>query len=371
MTLHRRGRVWNVAFRIAGRQVQLSTGATKRSEAQIRGAQLLLERASEQIAGPARSELSDQRRTDATIDEVLSLYAEWLESPPALYEPRKPRERTARVYANRLNQISTLTRSTRISQLRARSGLFTASQLGVTEANVVPLIRGAASIFSERALRFFASRGLEIENPFLGAIPPVIPAKRFRPPRREFLEKLMGDARSDLQRDRPVAYLLIYLALNAGLRQQEAAHLRECDLLDGDLQTALRVYTGTDYSNKTATFRDVPVSAEVIQELRRFCASSGHSESWLLQDLAEPYVKSKTAVPAQRACRAARHASRWLKLHGVPSRNPLHYLRKCFASYVAMKHGIYTASKWLGHSSVIQTEKVYAGVQDGLTPDAF
>jgi integrase len=45
-------------------------------------------------------------------------------------------------------------------------------------------------------------------------------------------------------------------------------------------------------------------------------------------------------------------------------KNPVHWLRKVFGSYVARDHGILVASKMLGHSSTKITEEVYVGVVD-------
>jgi len=40
----------------------------------------------------------------------------------------------------------------------------------------------------------------------------------------------------------------------------------------------------------------------------------------------------------------------------------MHFLRKVFGSVVATRHGLFTACNYLGHSSVIVTEKHYAAL---------
>jgi len=61
----------------------------------------------------------------------------------------------------------------------------------------------------------------------------------------------------------------------------------------------------------------------------------------------------------------------WLRAHGVRDFKPVHYLRKCFGSLAVADHGIFIASKLLGHSDIGLTASTYAGQVDRLPAVRF
>jgi integrase len=61
----------------------------------------------------------------------------------------------------------------------------------------------------------------------------------------------------------------------------------------------------------------------------------------------------------------------WLRKCGVEDAKPVHYLRKCFGSLAVADHGVYVASKLLGHSSITLTASTYAGQVDELPAVKF
>ena len=61
----------------------------------------------------------------------------------------------------------------------------------------------------------------------------------------------------------------------------------------------------------------------------------------------------------------------WLRAHGVRDFKPVHYLRKCFGSLAVADHGIFIASKLLGHSDIGLTASTYAGQVDKLPAVKF
>jgi integrase len=61
----------------------------------------------------------------------------------------------------------------------------------------------------------------------------------------------------------------------------------------------------------------------------------------------------------------------WLRKKGVKDAKPIHFLRKCFGSLAVADHGIYVASKLLGHSSISLTASTYAGQVDKLPAVSF
>jgi integrase len=61
----------------------------------------------------------------------------------------------------------------------------------------------------------------------------------------------------------------------------------------------------------------------------------------------------------------------WLRKRGVKDPKPVHYLRKCYGSLAVADHGIFIASKLLGHASIGQTASTYAGEVDKLPAVKF
>jgi len=61
----------------------------------------------------------------------------------------------------------------------------------------------------------------------------------------------------------------------------------------------------------------------------------------------------------------------WLRAQGVKDAKPVHYLRKCYGSLAVGDHGIFVASKLLGHSSIALTASTYAGQVDELPAVKF
>jgi integrase len=62
---------------------------------------------------------------------------------------------------------------------------------------------------------------------------------------------------------------------------------------------------------------------------------------------------------------------RWLREKGVKDSRPVHYLRKCYGSLAVADHGIFVASRLLGHSSISLTASTYAGQVDRLPSVKF
>jgi integrase len=57
---------------------------------------------------------------------------------------------------------------------------------------------------------------------------------------------------------------------------------------------------------------------------------------------------------------------RWLRKKGVRDPKPVHFMRKCYGSLAVADHGIFVASRLLGHSSINLTASTYAGQVDRL-----
>ncbi len=61
----------------------------------------------------------------------------------------------------------------------------------------------------------------------------------------------------------------------------------------------------------------------------------------------------------------------WLRDNGIKDGKPIHYLRKCYGSLAVADHGIFVASKLLGHSNISLIASTYAGQVDKLPAVKF
>jgi hypothetical protein len=81
---------------------------------------------------------------------------------------------------------------------------------------------------------------------------------------------------------------------------------------------------------------------------------------FLLADNERP--NGKKEIGHKRGYCVHKRLSARLKTTGITHDRPMHFLRKVFGSVVATRHGLFTACNYLGHSSVIVTEKHYAAL---------
>jgi integrase len=142
------------------------------------------------------------------------------------------------------------------------------------------------------------------------------------------------------------ALLGFVLALGCGFRWGEITSLT----WDNILPSGVRVLAGLA---KGRRHRVVPISKELwgLLEAGR-CGNQGRV---ITGDVWEVH---------EQACR-------WLRKKGVKDPKPVHHLRKCYGSLAVADHGIFVASKLLGHSSINLTASTYAGQVDRLPAVKF
>ncbi len=338
MNFIKRGSVWNVFFRINGRQFNLSTYETDLDAARIQGARIFLAQVEKGFSGGSVRE----------VNEAIELYWRWHATPG---EGKKPSWSSAHKYEVCLLEITKLLNVTNLGELAREASTLTARRLGITESNFVSLVRQAAALFNKRFLAWATKVGKELANPFAGNVPRTPKPKQFIAPPVAQVIALNADAERELDRNE---LLLFKACLGAGARVGEATHLKWADVRE----RWISIESTSDHRTKNGESREVPVSPTL---LRFFESHRGIPSNYIIQDITPPRI-SKHGRPLRRAERSARRLVRWLQLKGIKDKRPIHWLRKVFASTVTEQHDIHTASKWLGHSSVRVTEQVYAGV---------
>ena len=292
--------------------------------------------------------------TDPTIEEVAILYDHWIAT--ATPGQTRPQPQTAKANKCRLRQLARLVKAETVSELRTSMNALTPDKIGVSPENFVSLLRSAAGPFWPKVLKHYKSQGVEFETPF-PTLPKVLKRRYFEAPSVEQILKLKALADKELKPDDVYCYLLFLLALGAGLRLQEAAHVKWEDITSN----GICVRNDSVHRTKTNEGRRIKLGARllaIIEEYRRFPLE------WVIPDERSP--KSGQS-PRRRCISAARRLAKWLriKLEEDGLKNPTHWLRKVFGSVVAQEYGMLAASRYLGHSSIEVTEAVYVGLLGG------
>ena len=201
------------------------------------------------------------------------------------------------------------------------------------------VLKSAACVFSKPSLQ---SLGLvEVANPFAPLVRPKVDREPFQAPSREWIMQLMRRGVDELQGETRLAFVL---ALGAGLRWGEIVSLRwESVQADGVRVTAALA--------KGRRARVVPMGNMVQSVLEK--------------------ARGLDLVIGTDAKQVHEGLCVWLRAQGVEDAKPVHYLRKCFGSLAVGDHGIFVASKLLGHSNITLTASTYAGQVDQLPAVKF
>jgi len=179
--------------------------------------------------------------------------------------------------------------------------------------------------------------------------------KSLRYKRQLDFNTLLLTGKNDLASNYPEQFKILLLSFCAGLRRGEIDSLLWKSV---DFENSVIYIERTKYWNpKTETsLRLVRIDPEVISILR----------SYKTQGYGEFVVNSSNPPRPQtgnyRYYRAQHEYDKlivWLRNQGVPSKAPIHVLRKEYGSRIAETQGILLASASLGHSSVKTTERHY------------
>jgi integrase len=190
-------------------------------------------------------------------------------------------------------------------------------------------------------------------------LPKVPEREPFEAPSIEQIGTLVRQAEGELRLEDSNCYLLFLLALGAGLRVQEATHVKWMDIT----QDGIRVRSDKDHTTKTKRGRRVRVGPGLLSKLEEY-RGDHEPDDWVIPNLKTPRVGRH---PRKRAITTAKRLAKWLrtKLRSLGLKNPSHWLRKVFGSVVARDYGMHAASRYLGHSTIEVTEKVYVGLLGG------
>ena len=170
---------------------------------------------------------------------------------------------------------------------------------------------------------------------------------------------LLTQARDELAEDDSPAFLVVLIALAAGLRKGEIDTLywHQIDFERG----VIRVEHTDTGSLKSADSRgEVPIDASVVELLRRFYARA--TGAFVIEG-GDNVSGPRTWGRNYRVQSIFDRVTAWLRKHGVTAKKPLHELRKELGALITAEHGIYAASRVLRHADLSTTAAHYTDLK--------
>jgi integrase len=170
-------------------------------------------------------------------------------------------------------------------------------------------------------------------------------------------QALLNEAVKELKKEDPALFIIFLLCLGAGLRRNEIDKLL-WSRIDWDQNRVELVRTRFFGGKSVASLRRIRVPATFINELRQF-RGDAPSESFVIPSPVSPRLNG--TYRHYRCKKAFSELCLWLDAKGIKNdEKKMHILRKHFGDVICRQHGIYKASKALGHASVLVTEMHYA-----------
>lgn len=228
------------------------------------------------------------------------------------------------------------------------------------------MFRYAKSVFKKGALAYYATRyNVDLANPFDKVELPKVQIEPYTPLAAELRQTIIKEAK-----DLPAVQRLIFLlAFNCGLRRNE---IDKCRLRWFSVQkknVLLTVQAESDFIPKSKSSRVIAITRTLHGEMLAL-RETLIEETTKRKETSEKHRAQSYLIPSKtrggkgniRTQKAINALCEWLKSRGVTDSKPLHQLRKEFGSIVATQHGLFVASRTLGHSSYDVTLSHYASL---------
>ncbi len=320
---------WCVRFQHQGKRTCRSLGTADYRQAQQRAKALMT---SVRQAGWASATVMPTSHGTISIEDLIERYHRAAVS-------RGLRPRSIAHAKKDLRRVARETGARRLAGLTPTALQSWIQDCGLKPITLRAVLKNAGSVFARMTLQ---SMGMtDLQNPFGRLIRPKVDREPFSAPARTWITGLMADGIGALKGDVQKAFVL---ALGCGLRWGEITSLT----WDNVLPNGVRVLASLAKGRRQ---RVVPMAKSVGNVLKA-CKGQGRvigGEVWEIHE---------------RLCK-------WLRQRGVKDAKPVHYLRKCYGSLAVADHGVFVASKLLGHSSITLTASTYAGQVDKLPAVSF
>ena len=249
------------------------------------------------------------------------------------------RPRSIAAVENELRRISAQVGARRLADLTPVALQQWVESCCLKPVTLRALLKNAACPFSRPSLQ--AMGMAEVQNPFAKLVRPRVDHEPFAAPPRSWITGLMRAGIRELSGDVQRAFVL---ALGCGLRWGEIVSATWAEVQ----ADSIRISAGKAKGRRA---RVVPIGkpvGEVLEASRGQGLVIGGDDKEVHEALCE-----------------------WLRKRGVKDAKPVHYLRKCYGSLAVADHGVFIASKLLGHASISQTASTYARRVDKLPAVRF
>lgn len=237
----------------------------------------------------------------------------------------------------------------------------TTVQRGRAALTVNSILRNSKAILNKKIKGFVAEQlALPKVLWFEGVTMEPEPSLRYRS--RIDAKKIIQSAQAELADQQPELYKLLLLTLVCGLRRSEADKLlwNQIDLATGIISihdTEAKRLKSKDSAG------DIALDAEVLSVFKKFKESA--TGGFVLEIPPSSRLKERERKSRAYRCDATENALiNWLKEKGVPGLRPIHTMRKEIGSIIAHTDGIFKASRYLRHSDIRITAKLYADTKE-------
>jgi integrase len=220
------------------------------------------------------------------------------------------------------------------------------------------VVGNARALFSKKKILPFL-KGIILPSPL-----PLEGVRKLRVKKGEFRfvpevdpQVLLSLAVKELKKDKPALFIIFLLCLGAGLRRNEIDKLL-WSRIDWSKNRVEVGRTSFSSAKSVASMRKTRVPSSFIEELRHFRGDAPH-DAFVIPSTVEP--RANGTYRHYRCKKEFTELCSWLHSNGIKNdEKKMHTLRKHFGDVICQEHGIYKASKALGHASVLVTEMHYA-----------
>ncbi len=229
---------------------------------------------------------------------------------------------------------------------------------GRAAVTVNSIIRNAKALLG-RKVRGFIEQEMLLPSPLWHEGIPAEPEPSLRYRSRIDAEAILRAAQGELAAADAEAFKLLLLTLGCGLRRSEADTLAWEQF---DFQR--RVLVIEDTAHKRLKSRDSAGEIDLEPELcALFQGFRARARGGFVLEASHRLRIAEMQDRESRGYRCNETHKRllaWLREHGVPGLRPMHTMRKEVGSIIASRHGIWQASRYLRHSDIRITSKLYA-----------
>lgn len=226
-----------------------------------------------------------------------------------------------------------------------------------TAVTVNSLLRNSKALLSKR-IRPFLEKEFPLPSPLWFENVPMEKEPSLRYHSTIDAGTILRAAMEELATTEAETFKALLLTLICGLRRSEADSMQwsQVDLQAGTLEvmdTEHRALKSADSAGKIA------LDPEVVALLRGFHA--GTKSVFILEtpkSARNPFKEHKSRT--YRCDATLTRLIDWLRTQGVNGKRPIHTMRKEIGSIIATREGIFAASRFLRHSDIRITSRLYA-----------